>query len=62
MALRDMLGMIEGAWATPTIGRDLAYGLCDVIKERGGLEILIQVLIILLIGTHYTTNRYSLYY
>ena len=41
-ALRDMLGMIEQAWATPTIGRDLAYGLCDVLRTDGGLDILID--------------------
>ena len=41
-ALQDMLEMIEQAWATPTIGRDLAYGLCDVLRSDGGLDILIE--------------------
>ncbi len=41
-ALKEMLGMIEQAWATPCIGRDLAYGLCDVLRTDGGLEVLIQ--------------------
>ena len=41
-ALNDMLQMIEQAWATPTIGRDLAYGLCDVLRNDGGLHILIK--------------------
>ena len=42
LALREMLYMIEQAWAMPTIGRDLAYGLCDVLRNDGGLEILIK--------------------
>jgi hypothetical protein len=41
-ALRNMLTMMEQAWAIPTIGRDLAYGLCDVLRTDGGLEILVQ--------------------
>ncbi len=41
-ALTSMLCMIEEAWATPTIGRDLAYGLCDVLRDDGGLDILIE--------------------
>lgn len=39
--LVEMLHMIEEAWAIPGIGRDLAYGLCDVLRNDGGLEILI---------------------
>lgn len=41
-ALRDMLSMIEQAWATPSVGRDLAYGLCDLLRTDGGLEILLR--------------------
>ena len=41
-ALSCMLSMIEEAWATPSIGRDLAYGLCDVLRTDGGLEILLD--------------------
>ena len=41
-ALSCMLTMIEEAWATPSIGRDLAYGLCDVLRTDGGLEILLD--------------------
>ena len=40
--LGAMLEMIEAAWATPHIGRDLAYGLCDVLRDDGGLAILIE--------------------
>ena len=41
-ALTDMLVMVEQAWATPTVGRDLAYGLCDVLRDDGALEMLIH--------------------
>ena len=41
-ALDEMLFMIQEAWATPSIGRDLAYGLCDVLRTDGGLDILIE--------------------
>lgn len=41
-ALQEMLVMIEEAWATPTIGRDLAYGLCDILRDDGGLDILME--------------------
>ena len=41
-ALSCMLSMMEEAWATPSIGRDLAYGLCDVLRNDGGLEILLD--------------------
>jgi len=41
-ALQDMRAMIEQAWATPTIGRDLAYSLCDILRTDGGLDILIE--------------------
>ncbi len=41
-ALKCMLTMIEEAWATPAIGRDLAYGLCDVLRNDGGLDVLLD--------------------
>ncbi len=41
-ALTSMLSMIEEAWATPSIGRDLATGLCDVLRTDGGLDILLD--------------------
>ncbi|CAI9740814.1 NAD(+) hydrolase sarm1 [Octopus vulgaris] len=37
-ALREMLALIENAWSTPVHGRDLAYGLCDIIRHEGALE------------------------
>ena len=42
LALHEIQCMIEQAWAMPTIGRDLAYSLCDVLRNDGGLEILIK--------------------
>ena len=41
-ALEEILDMIEEAWSTPQIGRDLAYGLCDVLRIEGGLDILMK--------------------
>ena len=41
-ALQNMLSLIDAAWATPTVGRDLAYQLCDVLRSEGGLEVLIN--------------------
>ena len=41
-ALRDMLQMIESAWAMPAIGRDIAYSLCDVLRTDGGLDALLR--------------------
>ena len=41
-ALHEILYIIEQAWAMPTIGRDLAYSLCDVLRSDGGLEVLIN--------------------
>ncbi|CAH1802596.1 unnamed protein product [Owenia fusiformis] len=42
IAIHDILKTIQQAWATPQIGRDLAYNLCDVFRDEGGLEILIH--------------------
>ncbi|KAK6192206.1 hypothetical protein SNE40_003718 [Patella caerulea] len=40
--LGEILSIIETAWYTPIYGRDLAYGLCDIVKLEGLLDILIQ--------------------
>lgn len=37
-ALREMLVLIEKAWSSPVYGRDLAYGLCDIIRMEGALD------------------------
>ncbi|GAB1608167.1 NAD(+) hydrolase sarm1 [Argonauta hians] len=38
IALREMLALIDSAWSTPVHGRDLAYRLCDIIRDEGALE------------------------
>ena len=40
--LHNILQMIESAWAMPAIGRDVAYGLCDVLRTDGGVDALLQ--------------------
>lgn len=40
--LRNILQMIEAAWAMPAIGRDVAYGLCDVLRNDGGVDVLLR--------------------
>ena len=40
--LHNMLQMIESAWAMPAIGRDVAYGLCDVLRTDGGIDVLLR--------------------
>ena len=40
--LRNILQMIESAWAMPAIGRDVAYGLCDVLRTDGGVDALLR--------------------
>ena len=42
LSLQLMLELIEKAWATPQIGYDFAYGLCDVMRKDGGLELLVD--------------------
>jgi len=41
-ALRNVLQMIESAWSMPAIGRDVAYGLCDVLRTDGGVDALLR--------------------
>lgn len=41
-AMKEMLNLIENAWATPVCGRDLAYGLSDVIRTEGALDVIIK--------------------
>lgn len=40
--LRNILQMIESAWAMPAIGRDVAYSLCDVLRNDGGVDVLLR--------------------
>ena len=41
-ALSLLLALIREAWSVPKIGRALAYGLCDVMREEGGLGVLLE--------------------
>ncbi|XP_071178832.1 NAD(+) hydrolase sarm1-like [Mytilus edulis] len=40
-ALRDISLLVEQAWAIPTYGRDVAYSLCDTLREEHALDIVI---------------------
>ncbi|KAK3085111.1 hypothetical protein FSP39_024537 [Pinctada imbricata] len=41
-AMREMSMIIDQAWAIPAYGRDLAYSLCDVLKNEKALEIIVK--------------------
>ena len=40
--LTDILLLIKEAWDTPVYGRDLAYGLCDIMRMEGLVDLLIH--------------------
>ncbi|KAK7087330.1 hypothetical protein V1264_021399 [Littorina saxatilis] len=40
--LTDILLLIKEAWNTPVYGRDLAYGLCDIMRMEGLVDLLIH--------------------
>jgi len=42
LALDELLYLVEGAWSMPIIGREVAYRVCDVLRERGGLDTLLS--------------------
>ena len=42
MALDELLYLVEGAWSMPIIGREVAYRVCDVLREQGGLDVLLS--------------------
>ena len=42
VALDELLYLVEGAWIMPIIGRDVAYRVCDVLREQGGLDVLLR--------------------
>lgn len=42
--LRSILASIERAWTLPVKGRDLAYRLCDVLRQSGGLNLILDQL------------------
>jgi len=41
LALDELLYLVEGAWSMPVIGREVAYRVCDVLREQGGVDMLL---------------------
>jgi len=41
LALDELLYLVEGAWTMPVVGREVAYRVCDVLREQGGLDVLL---------------------
>jgi len=42
LALDELLYLVEGAWTMPVIGREVAYRVCDVLREQGGVDLLLS--------------------
>ncbi|XP_065190564.1 NAD(+) hydrolase sarm1-like [Sycon ciliatum] len=42
-ACDSILALLNTAWSTPVVGRDLAYSLCDRIREAKGIERLVAL-------------------
>ena len=40
-ALKELLVLLDEAWAMPVVGKELAYKLCDVLRQDGGLDSLV---------------------
>ncbi|KAL3857023.1 hypothetical protein ACJMK2_011724 [Sinanodonta woodiana] len=40
--LRDILAILKDAWSFPVYGRDLAYCLCDIIRNEGILDMIVK--------------------
>ena len=40
--LDHMNDMMKRAWAVPTYGHELGYSLCNVLKNNGGLDVLLE--------------------
>lgn len=43
-AITEVFQLVEEAWGMPTLGRDVAKVLCDVIRLDGGLDLLLNLL------------------
>lgn len=41
-AMDEIHRLVSQAWNTPNVGRDLAYGLCDVLRTCGGIDVMID--------------------
>lgn len=42
--LAEVFQLVEEAWLLPTVGREVAQGLCDAIRLDGGLDLLLRLL------------------
>jgi len=42
LALDELLYLVEGAWTMPVIGREVAYRVCDMLREQGGVDLLLS--------------------
>lgn len=42
--MAEILTLVEEAWVMPTVGREVAKGLCDGIRLEGGLDLLLSFL------------------
>ncbi|KAM7139843.1 NAD(+) hydrolase SARM1 isoform 5-T5 [Macrochelys suwanniensis] len=42
--IAEIFQLVEEAWVMPTLGRDVAKALCDVIRLEGGLDLLLNLL------------------
>jgi len=42
LALDELLYLVEGAWSMPVVGREVAYHVCDVLRDEGGLDVLLS--------------------
>ncbi|XP_060115477.1 NAD(+) hydrolase SARM1 [Heteronotia binoei] len=43
-SMAEILALVEEAWVMPTVGREVAKGLCDGIRLEGGLDLLLSFL------------------
>ncbi|XP_054858046.1 NAD(+) hydrolase SARM1 [Eublepharis macularius] len=44
VGMAEILTLVEEAWVMPTVGREVAKGLCDGIRLEGGLDLLLSFL------------------
>jgi len=44
LALDELLYLVEGAWTMPVIGREVAYRVCDELREQGGVDLLLALM------------------
>jgi len=42
-ALKELLIILDDAWAMPLVGKELAYMLCDILRSDGGLDLLVTL-------------------